>query len=192
MIAWLMGNENIYPTWTEENFLEWGEVDSLIEMIENTFPLENAIVTDPKMSIRESQVRWVFPNEDSVDIFEKLTKEVATANQWNFYEHLLGFEPLQYTVYNSNVDKAYYGKHRDNDATMINSDTRQRCLSFSVQLSDPEEYEGGDLIIYDVDTPIHAPRTRGSITIFRSTLTHEVTPVTMGVRKSLVGWVQRP
>ena len=58
----------------------------------------------------------------------------------------------------------------------------------SIQLSDENSYEGGDLLIdYSGDT-YHAPRSKGSVIVFDSRLTHEVTPVTRGERYSLVKW----
>ena len=64
-----------------------------------------------------------------------------------------------------------------------------RKLSVSVQLSEPEKYKGGDLIIYEgVDETI-AKKFIGSITVFPSFMEHEVRPVTSGTRYSLVGWI---
>jgi hypothetical protein len=64
----------------------------------------------------------------------------------------------------------------------------RRKLSLSVQLTEPNEYEGGDLEIKGVHN-IPALRKRGSVIIFPSFLLHRVTPVTRGVRRSLVAWV---
>ena len=64
-------------------------------------------------------------------------------------------------------------------------------MSLTIQLSDENDYEGGDLIFYngteDVDKAKFA-RGKGSVVVFDSRLIHEVTPVTKGVRYSLVKW----
>lgn len=60
-----------------------------------------------------------------------------------------------------------------------------RKLSLSVQLTDPGEYEGGELEIRGAGMAL---RERGTAIIFPSFLLHRVTPVTRGIRRSLVAW----
>ena len=70
-----------------------------------------------------------------------------------------------------------------------------RKISFSTMLNGGDEYEGGDLEI-ELGLPsdtvrIERPnpgRERGTMVAFPSFLPHRVTPVTDGVRYSLVGW----
>ncbi|MGB0178111.1 MAG: 2OG-Fe(II) oxygenase, partial [Owenweeksia sp.] len=64
-----------------------------------------------------------------------------------------------------------------------------RKLSMTVQLSDPADYEGGDLEFMINQKVVTAPRTRGTVIVFPSFILHRVTPVTKGVRHSVVGWV---
>lgn len=65
-----------------------------------------------------------------------------------------------------------------------------RKLSFVVQLSDPDDYEGGNLQLLAEDGKSYfAPRKRGTVIVFDSRTSHRVLKVTRGVRKSLVGWV---
>ena len=65
-----------------------------------------------------------------------------------------------------------------------------RKLSFVVQLSDPDSYEGGNLQLLAEDGKSYfAPRKRGTVIVFDSRTQHRVLKVTKGVRKSLVGWV---
>jgi PKHD-type hydroxylase len=67
-----------------------------------------------------------------------------------------------------------------------------RKLSFSVMLTDPEEYEGGELLLKIDSFPITPPNKKGTVIFFPSYVLHEVTPVTKGTRKTLVGWVLGP
>jgi PKHD-type hydroxylase len=57
-----------------------------------------------------------------------------------------------------------------------------------------EAYEGGDfeLIVTSLDSPVTIPKEKGKLIIFPSFLFHRVTPVTRGVRKSLVSWIYGP
>jgi PKHD-type hydroxylase len=64
-----------------------------------------------------------------------------------------------------------------------------RKLSFVVQLSDPDDYEGGNLQLLDeAGNSYIAPRKRGTVILFDSRTMHRVLKVTKGTRKSLVGW----
>lgn len=65
-----------------------------------------------------------------------------------------------------------------------------RKLSFSLQLSGPDDYEGGNVqFIDEAGKSYFAPRKRGTIVLFDSRTQHRVLKVTKGVRKSIVGWV---
>jgi PKHD-type hydroxylase len=68
-----------------------------------------------------------------------------------------------------------------------------RKLSFVLQLSDPDEYEGGNLqLLNEAGKSYIAPRNRGTIILFDSRTQHRVLKVKEGVRKSLVGWTVGP
>ena len=68
-----------------------------------------------------------------------------------------------------------------------------RKLSFVVQLSDPDDYEGCNFQLLAEDGKSYfAPRKRGTVVVFDSRTQHRVLKVTGGLRKSLVGWVVGP
>ena len=68
-----------------------------------------------------------------------------------------------------------------------------RKLSFVLQLSDPDDYEGGNLQLLDESgVSYFAPRKRGTIILFDSRTQHRVLPVKSGLRKSIVGWTVGP
>ena len=67
-----------------------------------------------------------------------------------------------------------------------------RKLSLVVQLSDPFEYEGGNLQIKTGQEEQNVRKQRGLIVAFPSYVLHQVTPVTTGSRQSLVAWVSGP
>ena len=82
----------------------------------------------------------------------------------------------------------YYGQHMDFN---ISSDDigHTRKLSMSLQLSDEKSYDGGDLNLYYSGEKYIAPKSKGTVIVFDSRTTHEVTPVIRGERYSLVKWV---
>ena len=67
-----------------------------------------------------------------------------------------------------------------------------RARLFSLQLSGPSNYEGGELMIQAGDGDCAAEKARGTLIAFPSYVLHRVAPVTTGVRKSLVIWVAGP
>ncbi len=138
--------------------------------------------------IRKSNVSFLI-GEDWNWLYDKLCLAINHVNSTNYSKFLYGLENLQYAEYDSTY-RGFYGPHIDSG--IYNSMSTTRSLSFSVQLSDPTEYEGGDLKIYDGNTTYIANKKLCCITFFSSNMLHEVTPVTSGFRKSLVGWVVGP
>jgi PKHD-type hydroxylase len=70
-----------------------------------------------------------------------------------------------------------------------------RKVSVSVNLSDPDDYDGGDLEFRNgLGAPAAGPdiRPRGSVVVFPSNVGHRVTPVTRGSRFALIGWMVGP
>lgn len=120
-------------------------------------------------------------------IFERITQAVETINKKFFNFDLYEIETLQFTEYKESQND-FYGKHID----LLYQGTGTRKLSFSIQLSDPESYDGGDLILHCDNKGSNTMRGIGDIIFFPSYILHEVTPVTKGTRYSLVGWVKGP
>ena len=78
----------------------------------------------------------------------------------------------------------FYDFHQDND---LEYEVDIRKLSMTVQLSDPETYEGGEFYFYDGNKKTEPLlQEQGSIIIFDSREWHRISPVTEGVRYSLV------
>ena len=61
-----------------------------------------------------------------------------------------------------------------------------------MQLSDPSEYQGGDLNISTGGNIMTPEKDLGNVIIFPSILQHEVLPIISGNRYSLVSWVSGP
>jgi len=141
-------------------------------------------VVDPV--IRRSQVSWLNNNADTRWVFEKLAHVASRLNADHFRLDLTGFgEPLQLTHYDQS-ENGMYGWHQDFGGGI------SRKLSLVLQLTDPSEYEGGNLQIMTSGNPQTVRKQRGIIAAFPSYALHQVTPVTQGTRQSLVAWVSGP
>jgi len=115
--------------------------------------------------------------------FRRVTDTILNLNERFFGFDIFGLnEGFQFTNYKAPSDK--YGKHVDR---IFNFTVRK--LSVSIQLTDPKEYEGGELYLYEGDEGILMDKKQGTLIMFPSFVLHEVTPVTKGERNSLVTWV---
>jgi len=138
------------------------------------------------LSYRRSKVDWIGNAPDTEWVFKKLGEVVSILNAKYFNFDLIGFgEHLQLTNYD-NAEHGMYGWHQDYGVGA------SRKLSMVVQLTDPSEYEGGNLQIRTEKEPNTVRKQRGLIAVFPSYVLHQVTPVTQGSRQSLVAWVSGP
>jgi predicted 2-oxoglutarate/Fe(II)-dependent dioxygenase YbiX len=136
---------------------------------------------------------------------------VQRANRENFLYDIRNIdgENMQYTQYGVGE---FYGWHNDagisghykpvsvgnhhegRQQDFVNENLELvRKLSFIVQLSDADEYEGGNVqLLAENGSNYFVPRQRGTVIVFDSRTSHRVLKVTKGLRKSLVGWVVGP
>ena len=160
------------------------ECEKIIAIGKNKGLIEATVTsTEPEHQVRKSKVSWLFPSDDTEWVFRKVTDIVLQVNEQFFRFDIHGInEGLQFTNYVAPGNK--YGKHVDRG---LNNAVRK--LSVSVQLTDPEEYEGGDLCLYGNEKATPMDKKQGTLIVFPSYTLHEVMPVTKGERNSLVTWV---
>lgn len=157
---------------------------------------------------RNSKNSWV-PTTEWIGGF--IWHYIQRANRENFLYDLrnIDSENMQYTHYG---EGEFYGWHNDAGIALsykpvsvgnrsegivhdyLNEKVEMvRKLSFVLQLSDPDDYEGGNLqLLSETGKSYFAPREKGTIILFDSRTQHRVLKVTKGLRKSLVGWVVGP
>jgi PKHD-type hydroxylase len=140
-------------------------------------------VVDKK--VRNVSHSWL-PYDKFEWLYILIEEEIKDINWLNYKYVLNSMEQIDYLEYHAGDEAGKYEAHLDGS---INSN---RKLSFSVLLSDPSEYDGGDLLIYEGKAPVVVPKRQGMITFFPSNILHEVTPVTRGVRRSIVSWIHGP
>jgi len=141
--------------------------------------------TQEKSNVRDSKISWLNPVDGMDWVFRRVTDIVLNLNERFFKFDLFGInEGFQFTNYEAPSGK--YGKHVDRGMNMA-----VRKLSISIQLTNPEEYEGGELKLYDGDEEEAnvMDKTQGTLILFPSYVLHEVMPVIKGERNSLVTWV---
>lgn len=161
------------------------ECEKIIELGESQ-DFQKARAGGTVQSIRQSDITFIYPDDSNAWIFQRIANIVASLNERFFRFDLIGLaEGLQFTKYSAPGER--YGRHVDNCL-----DTPVRKLSLTLQLSDSNSYEGGDLCLHLSEESILTKREQGYIAVFPSWTLHEVTPVTKGSRYSLVAWVTGP
>jgi PKHD-type hydroxylase len=150
-------------------------------------PEQDATTFGGQADHRRSKVRWISGEHGLKKLMMDYVIQANTAFGVDIH-HLIS--ELQFTEY----DAEYQGKydvHHDIDWNA--NKPHDRKLSIVVQLTDPDAYEGGDLSFSEVENPKSSDlRKQGTIIVFPSYLQHSVSPVTCGVRHSLVSWVWGP
>ncbi len=138
-------------------------------------------------TLRKSRVISVDPSQEkTLWFFHKTTQLASSTNAERYGFELHGFyEPLQLATYEE-------GDFFDWHADFGSGPSSNRKLSITIQLSDPNSYEGGDLEFMINKQAVKAPRNQGTAIVFPSFVLHRVTPVTKGCRRSIVGWVHGP
>lgn len=185
--------QQLWQLWSQT--LDPSTVAQIINTAESYEPMEANIgfkgdKTNNK--VRSSEVRWLNPaSPDTKLIRDVLWWHVNRSNRQAFGVDITDIFDIQYTKYHAK-DGGHYDWHFD--TFWANETNYDRKLSITVQLSDPDEYEGGEFLF---DRQYEQPdqealKKKGTILVFPSVLLHKVEPVTKGTRKSLVAWVEGP
>jgi len=184
---WSFKLDQVYSWAYLHNFLNEEECNAIINYSKKIESSKGHVSYNEKniikKSYRDSDIKWLFPNEEIDWLYRKLVDAVNLLNDKYFNFHISHFaEGLQFTNYKEG--KGFYKKHIDK----LCNDTIRK-LSVSIQLSDPNEYEGGDLLLYEDEKAQKMGKEKGTLIIFPSYMLHEVTKVTKGERNSLVAWI---
>jgi len=142
-------------------------------------------------TMRNNKARWVYPhNEDIADlIFPRIATIAGKLNARYFrksFDHLGFYEGVQFAMYRPGE---HYAKTHHDRLSDMNNAYAQRVLSLSVQLSDPDDYDGGELILNPDGAERVAGKDLGTMTMFPSFIQHRVSPVTRGTRYALIAWI---
>jgi len=134
---------------------------------------------------RNSQIRFLKPSAETIWVFQRMVNVVKSANEFFKYDLTAINEGIQFTQYQS--PGGNYDWHTDYGPGMVT-----RKLSITVQLTDPKDYEGGELELNPTGEVVTLERVRGRAYVFPSYTLHRVKPMVTGTRHSLVVWVNGP
>ena len=128
-------------------------------------------------TVRSSQIFYI-DEEAYGGLYDTIKQIFKAANDWRF--SISSVPAIQVMRYGAG-DK--YDKHTD-----WSPNNPHRKLSMSIQLSDPTDYEGGEVIFHAGPKPIEMPFIIGNGCVWPSFVLHEVKPVISGERWALVAW----
>tara|TARA_Y100000004_G_scaffold172260_1_gene208935 strand:- start:744 stop:1319 length:576 start_codon:yes stop_codon:yes gene_type:complete len=180
------------PYYYFNNVFSDKECDDIIKLGENSL-LEDGKTKGEDKSHRNNKVAWI----NDKCIFDKLNVHMNEANKkagWNFDIDYM--ESLQFSKYD--ID-GHYDWHTDGYADTLsvyknqaneNYNGKVRKISMTLNLSSPKDYDGGDLLFdfAHFGEKKVKENLRGSLIFFPSWTFHKITPITKGVRYSLVMW----
>ncbi len=181
-------NKNIGGWYFEPEAFSEEEIEK-IHQLADTLDFQKAVLASGTNSdgYRKSEVKWLSSQtKDAHWLYHKFAQLSMKANDelWQF--DLTGMlENIQYGIYRS--DGGHYDWHMD-----VGGSVQKRKISIVLQLSDPKEYEGGELEMFVSKDVQKIPKKKGAVILFPSYCMHRVTPVTKGERRSIVLWVSGP
>lgn len=129
----------------------------------------------------EASIAWKTLSGDALTAIKQLENLIRTAYKYDLYDEHPEISFLRY------AKTEFFDWHHD----VSEKSERTRKLSFSIQLSASDDYEGGDLEFACLDGFTQA-RTLGTLLAFPAFNMHRVRPVTRGTRFSMVGWFYGP
>lgn len=181
-------NTDITPAIPTANFTPLLSPEQCLDIVD-LFSVDEAVTamigeSKENSRIRDTLIHPIPQDEDSQYLFELIADRVGRANMVEFDFNISGiFTDLQLLQYNE-------GGHYDWHIDLGPYEAAYRKLSVVIQISDPEDYEGGEVLFKAGDKEHVLPKDQGLIAVFPSYILHKVNPVTKGTRYSLVAWVQ--
>jgi len=172
------------PFATAAGFLTDAEMDGLIAEHASRVAEGKLALGSTNAQIRRSQIVMLGTEQKYDWLYDRIWSAAQECNRLFFCVDVAGVEAnIQLARYDS-TDLGFYNWHTD-----FAGIRPLRKLSISIQLSRPEDYEGGDLELQYGTEPQKLDKTRGAFIVFPSFMLHRVLPVTRGTRWSLVAWI---
>lgn len=134
--------------------------------------------------VRRSHVVFIKKRASTRWLYSRIMELAEEINRRFFCVDISSIEGnIQLARYDAS-ELGFYNWHTD-----FSRNAPRRKISVSIQLSHPQEYEGGDLELFFSGEPYQCDKERGDFIAFPSFMLHRVTPVTRGTRWSLVAWI---
>lgn len=177
--AWIKNFLTIDEVATVKN--AWNDDDAMIGKVQDTNKKQAVL----DYNIRKARQMYLDADEHSW-LYDKLAMASIMINANRFKFDINGFQDRLRIVRYETGD--FFDWHTDYGPANVSN----RKLAVSIQLSDSEDYEGGDLQFLNHPPEEQVPRSIGSAIFFPAFVTHKVTPVVSGIRYAIVGLIAGP
>jgi PKHD-type hydroxylase len=191
---YLFENPNQQLTWDYiiEDVLSSSQIESIKNYVSSQ-SLEDGKIGEiehrSNTDLRRSKILFLNDYDTNNELYQHLISNMLSANNEHFRYNITYAEPFQYSEYYDS-DQGCYNIHTDTNLRNPHGYTRK--LTFSILLNDTSEFKGGQLCYHLSQSPTIVNQKQGDMIFFPSFVPHSVTPVTQGIRKSLVGWICGP
>lgn len=182
----------IYPWHIYEKILDERICDVLLEYCNALEKTPGLIHTKSKINLnyRKNLVGFFPEHHWMMGVFHHYAT-IQNFVKWKY--DLGGSAPIQYAEYSQGH---YYKWHADSSGMSVSNVDKVRKITCILQLTDGSKFEGGDLELrLGIDTEyikvfsIKEMRNKGSLIVFPSSISHRVTEIDNGTRKTLTGWI---
>lgn len=162
------------------------DIDSRPMRVAEILNFNNDNFTKTNKSVRNCEVDWIPAN---TWLPSMLWYHIVGINNQYYKYDIQSLENLQLTSYSEGEFYTWHVDSYHNDEVPY-----ERKLSFSLQLTDPSEYDGGDLQLMHPGYKQFqiASKEKGVLTVFDSRMSHRVRKIKRGKRICLVGWAIGP
>ena len=179
----------------EKNVIDESTICKIENYLEGKELISNQEMNDAyNKNIRSSEIYWMHQEGDEdelMPIYTDVTYKMRQINDCMWKYRVNGWEPFQYSQYDESYS-GHFNWHIDVHPKFNVDDPDPRKISFSVGLSNINDYDGGDFMIKIDRNEKVFKLDRGDVIAFPSWMLHKVSPVIKGLRRTLVGWGNGP
>ena len=183
----------------DTGFFSGQEVDFISNYC-SSLPLSKGGLFDPDDVYNTRNAKTAFirsPDDNTRWFYEKLNTLIGYYNDTMFGFDLVGFDYLQYAEYDVTGKHEFHMDIALDSPSIIDYRINEHLRKITVVLmlnQQGVDFQGGDFQVNLSEGRV--PRTvimnKGNVLLLPSFLLHRVTPVTQGIRKTLVAWAIGP
>ena len=198
----LLDRHSFFRPWCYmDDCFDKSQLNNLSEYVANNGEYKEGTVYNSEENfelnkVRRSNIKFFNYKPDTFWIFNVFNNVIENLNNRFYGFDFHGYNFFQYAEYNSeNLGKYEWHMDMGFDNTDVPRHEHTRKLSLVMLLNEQGvDFEGGDFLInLSTENKIDKlPLIPGRIVAMPSFILHKVTPVTKGIRKSIVVWVTGP
>lgn len=170
---------------TIPNVLNQADVEEMLEQLSKAEFIDGKATAGWNAKLVKNNLQLNTSDPQAAELQQKVASALANHPLFQMAVRPKTIHSLRFSRYEKDMS---YGSHVDN-AYMGGSQHLRTDVSFTLFLSAPETYQGGELELDDVSGGRRIKLPAGSAFVYPSSTLHEVKPVTEGERWVVVGWV---